>query len=142
MESASRRPYLLRAIYEWALDNHLTPHLLVAADEPDVVVPTGFVQDGRIVLNIAPEAVSGFDPGTDPLFFSARFGGRSREIEVPVRAVLAVYARENGEGIDLGPPEPATPSPDGSNKTGPGDSHDGNKPASTGRGKPKLHVVK
>ncbi len=107
--SRSRRPYLIRAVYDWATDNGCTPHMLVAADYPGVVVPKEFVQEGRITLNIAPMAVQGLNLEIEPIWFSARFSGRSFEVSVPSGAVLAVFARENGEGIVFGEVEPALP---------------------------------
>jgi stringent starvation protein B len=106
--SASRRPYLIRAINDWALDNGFTPYLLVAADEPGVAVPRSFVKDGRIALDISPMAVRDLNLDCDPIFFSARFGGKPYELVIPARAVLAIYARENSEGIVFGAPEPAS----------------------------------
>jgi len=111
MTSRSRRPYLIRAIYEWAVDNAFTPHVLVAADEPGVDVPRQYVQDGRITLNISPMAVQSLDLRGDPIWFSARFAGRAHDVFIPARAVLAVFARENGEGVVFGEPEPPTDSP-------------------------------
>lgn len=99
----SHRPYLLRALYEWIADNGLTPHLLVEATQPGVMVPAHAVSDGRIVLNVAERAVSGLDMGNDLIRFSARFGGVSHSVSVPVGAVLAIYARENGQGMALPP---------------------------------------
>lgn len=107
--SRSRRPYLIRAVYDWASDNGYTPHMLVAADYPGVIVPQEFVQDGRITLNIAPMAVQGLNLEIEPIWFSARFSGRSFEVSVPSGAVLAVFARENGEGIMFGEVEPVQP---------------------------------
>lgn len=109
MSQRSRRPYLIRAIYDWATDNGFTPHLLVAADVEGVVVPREYVQEGRITLNVSPMAVQSLDLQADPIWFSARFGGRAFEVQVPVGAVLAVFARENGEGIVFGDIEPAPP---------------------------------
>lgn len=100
----SHRPYLLRALYEWIADNGLTPHLLVDATRPQVHVPTHAVKDGRIVLNVAERAVAALEMGNDIIRFSARFGGVSHAVSVPVSAVLAIYARENGQGMAL-PPE-------------------------------------
>lgn len=108
--SKSRRPYLIRAIYDWCVDNGHTPHMLVASDYPGVNVPRDFVQEGRITLNISPMATQGLDLQADPIWFSARFGGRSHDIVIPTGAVLAVFARENGEGVVFGEVEP--PSPD------------------------------
>ena len=95
----STRPYLIRAINEWACENNLTPHLLVNALAEGVVVPTQFVKDGQIVLNINPSAVQSIELGNEWILFSARFSGKAMNIEVPVHAVLAIYARENGQGI-------------------------------------------
>jgi stringent starvation protein B len=92
------RPYLLRAFFDWIVDNDCTPHLVVDADYPAVQVPTQFVQDGQIVLNISPSAVTGFSLDMDQLSFNARFGGQPMQVYVPLGAVLAIYARENGEG--------------------------------------------
>lgn len=101
----SHRPYLLRALYEWIADNGLTPHLLVDATRPQVMVPSHAVKDGRIVLNVAQRAVAGLEMTNDLIRFSARFGGVSHTVSVPVSAVLAIYARENGQGMALPPEE-------------------------------------
>ena len=102
----------MRAIYEWIVDNGLTPHLLVKADGEDVVVPQSYVKDGRIVLGIAPRAVRSLDLGNDFISFGARFAGRHFDVCVPVRSVLAVYAKENGKGIALSEEEePPTAGP-------------------------------
>jgi stringent starvation protein B len=97
----SHRPYLLRALYEWIADNGMTPHLLVDATRPHVQVPTHAVKDGRIVLNVAERAVAGLQMTNEVIRFSARFGGVSHAVSVPVSAVLAIYARENGQGMAL-----------------------------------------
>lgn len=102
----SRRPYLIRAIYEWCVDNGHTPHLLVAADYPGVNVPLQFVQEGRITLNLSPMAVQTLNIEDDPIWFSARFSGRPFDVVVPTGAVLAIFARENGEGLVFGEVEP------------------------------------
>jgi len=99
------RPYLARAIYEWICDNQLTPHLLVNATHPQTIVPEQFVQDGQIVLNIAPHAVHQFHMSNEAITFSARFSGASRELYVPIEAVLGLYARENGQGLFFDPAE-------------------------------------
>jgi len=97
----SHRPYLLRALYEWIADNGMTPHLLVDATRPHVQVPTHAVKDGRIVLNVAERAVANLQMSNDVISFSARFGGVSHAVSVPVSAVLAIYARETGQGMAL-----------------------------------------
>lgn len=106
----SNRPYLIRALYEWLVDNNLTPHLLVDAQKQDVIVPLQFVEEGRIVLNVAPTAVRGLELGNDFITFNARFGGTPMDVVVPPDAVLGIYARENGRGM-LFPDE--APSEDG-----------------------------
>lgn len=104
----SHRPYLLRALYEWVVDNGMTPHVLVDAQMPGVTVPRHAVKDGRIVLNIADRAVSRLDMGNDSLRFTARFGGVSQAVNVPLYAIIALYARETGHGMAL----PADPGSD------------------------------
>lgn len=98
-----RRPYLLRAFYEWLLDNQLTPHLVVDAMLPGVNVPMEYARDGQIVLNIAPRAVGNLELANDEVRFNARFGGVPRQVSVPLAAVLAIYARENGAGTMFEP---------------------------------------
>ena len=98
-----RRPYLLRAFYEWLLDNQLTPHLVVDVMMPGVNVPMEYARDGQIVLNIAPRAVGNHELANDEVRFNARFGGVPRQVNVPLAAVLAIYARENGAGTMFEP---------------------------------------
>lgn len=107
----SQRPYLLRALYEWIVDNGMTPYVLVDATRPGVRVPAHAVQDGRIVLNIAERAVAHLQMEDDALRFTARFGGVSQAVVVPVAAVVAIYARETGQGMAL-PEEPRPPAAD------------------------------
>lgn len=95
----SSRPYLLRAIYEWLLDNDLTPYVMIDAKYADVVVPKQFVEDGRIILNISPQAVGGLVMSNQSLEFDARFSGVAQHIYAPVAAVMAIYAFENGRGM-------------------------------------------
>ncbi len=136
--SRSRRPYLIRAIYEWATDNGYTPHLLVAADYEGVAVPREYVQEGRITLNVSGMAVQSLDLQSDPIWFSARFSGRSFDVYVPSGAVLAVFARENGEGIVFGEVEPPVPA-DGKSRDS-GNDEPPKPPRPSGR--PNLRVVK
>ena len=98
-----RRPYLLRAFYEGLLDNQLTPHLVVDVTLPGVNVPMEYARDGQIVLNIAPRAVGNLELANDEVRFNARFGGVPRQVYVPLAAVLAIYARENGAGTMFEP---------------------------------------
>lgn len=114
----SNRPYLLRALHEWIEDNGLTPHLLVDATVDGVRVPPGAAKDGRVVLNIAARAVSQLDIGNEHVGFLARFGGVSQAVHIPLAAVLAVYAQENGQGMMFpaedapSEPPPTTTAPD------------------------------
>jgi len=100
--STSSRPYLLRAIYEWLLDNNLTPHIVIAADMPGVEVPSSHIEKGQLVLNISPDACRDLLLGDEELTFSARFGGVPKQIRLPVDAVMAIYARENSLGMVFG----------------------------------------
>lgn len=95
----SNKPYLIRALYEWICDNELTSHIVVAADFPDTQVPLQYVQDGRIVLNISPQAVSNFLVDNNAIQFDARFSGQPFALYIPIEAVMAIYAKENGEGM-------------------------------------------
>ncbi|MBE2263741.1 MAG: ClpXP protease specificity-enhancing factor [Burkholderiaceae bacterium] len=97
-DPTSTRPYLIRALYEWCTDNGFTPYVAVRVDE-SVRVPLEFVKDGEIVLNIGFDATSGMKLGNEFIEFKARFGGVAREIVVPVGHVMAIYARENGQGM-------------------------------------------
>lgn len=98
LKMTPNRPYLLRAFYEWIVDNNLTPYLVVDATLPGVKVPLQHVQNGQIVLNINPSAVGNLLLGNDAVTFNARFGGSPFALYIPQRAVLAIYARENGAG--------------------------------------------
>ena len=93
------RPYMVRAIFEWLEDNNLTPHIMVDTTQPNVTVPVEYVQDGRIVLNIASRATGNLVINNDFINFHARFGGVSQELWVPMQAVMGIYARENSQGM-------------------------------------------
>ena len=97
-DSSSTRPYLIRALYEWCTDNGFTPYVAVRVDE-GVRVPNEYVKDGEIVLNISFDATSSLKLGNEFIEFKARFAGTAREIQVPISHVLAIYARENGQGM-------------------------------------------
>ncbi|TVM08349.1 MAG: ClpXP protease specificity-enhancing factor [Halomonas sp.] len=107
----SSRPYLARALYEWLVDNELTPYLVVDATLPDVEVPRQFVQNGQIVLNVAPTAVRDLMIENDAISFNARFGGHPMQVMIPLPALIAIYARENGAGMVFGH-EPELDAPD------------------------------
>jgi stringent starvation protein B len=134
----SSRPYLIRALYEWIVENDCTPHILVNADYPNVLVPPGYASDGQIVLNIAPGAIRQLHMDNEAVSFDGRFGGVAHSLYVPTQAVLAIYARENGQGMvfDL---EPTSPDDDSSGK--PEKSAPKSAPAKP-QGRPSLKVVK
>ena len=98
MDMTSNKPYLIRAFYEWIVDNNLTPYLVVNASVQGCKVPTQHIQNGQIVLNILPSAVGNMLMGNEVITFNARFGGKPFALTVPIKAVLAIYARENGAG--------------------------------------------
>jgi stringent starvation protein B len=98
MSSATTKPYLLRAIHDWCVDSGFTPHLAVIVDD-SVVVPPGYARDGQIVLNIGADATANLELGNEAVTFQARFGGVSQHLYIPVSHVLAIYARENGQGM-------------------------------------------
>jgi len=129
----SNRPYLIRALYEWLVDNDMTPHLLVDASYQGVEVPEQFVEDGRIVLNINPSAVLNLELQNDLISFNARFGGRETHVFVPPMAVLGIYSRENGRGM-LFPEELE----DAEHESSPDTDPEPQPP----KGKPSLKVVK
>lgn len=140
---SSNRPYLLRAIYDWISDNNLTPYVLVDATFKGVQVPPQVIKNGQVVLNLAMRAVASLDLGNEWVSFQARFSGASQTIHIPVQAILALYAQENGQGMmfpaeeeggDM--PPPSAPEPD---DTPPAPSAGGDKPK---RGAPHLRVVK
>ena len=158
MSEISTKPYLLRAIYEWCTDNGYTPYIAAAVDAR-TRVPREFVKNGEIVLNISFSATSGLKMGNDYIDFHARFGGVSREISIPVSNVVAIYARENGQGMAFeaapmqadeeieaaddgakAPPLSAVPSAEseGADKPGP---DDGGEPPKKG-GRPTLTRIK
>ena len=106
-QSSSTRPYLVRALHEWCTDNGLTPYIAVLVDDT-VQVPREYVNNGEIVLNISFDATSNLQLGNEFVVFKARFGGVAREISVPVGRVIAIYARENGQGMAFPAPTSAT----------------------------------
>ncbi|MFC3607186.1 ClpXP protease specificity-enhancing factor [Stutzerimonas tarimensis] len=127
----SSRPYLVRALYEWIVANDCTPHLLVNTEYSRVQVPAGYASEGQIVLNVSPNAVRHLDMDNDAITFEGRFGGSAHSLYIPVPAVMAIYARENGQGMvfdnEPGPPEGDAPSAGGESRP---------------NGRPSLKVVK
>ena len=124
------RPYLLRALYEWISDNGMTPHILVDADYEDVDVPEQAIQKGKVILNIDQAAVNELELGNELVHFSARFSGQRHIVRVPVDAVLAIYSKENGQGMMFAQDDESDP---------PGGPGDGEKPKMK---RPHLRVVK
>ncbi|MFK7956099.1 MAG: ClpXP protease specificity-enhancing factor [Lysobacterales bacterium] len=137
----SSRPYLIRALYDWIVDSDLTPYLLADATIEGVDVPAQGVKDDRIVLNLAPHAVQNIVLGNDAVSFSARFSGASRTVYLPVSAVLAVYAKENGHGMMFAADDEDSLSAGTDDLAGDSDKNDG-PDGGPGRGKSHLKVVK
>jgi len=150
----TRRPYLIRAFNDWILDNGLTPYLSVNAEYEGVEVPRDFVMDGEIVLNISPTSVRNLELGQEYILFDARFSGRGYQIVIPIKSVIAIFARENGEGmaflyekpgpaVDLRTQEMILKSivADEMDSDGDGDGPDEPPPKSPA-GRPSLKVVK
>lgn len=142
MAMSSSRPYMIRALYDWIVDNNCTPYILVDAMMSGVEVPQQHVnKDGQIVLNISPTAVMGLSLDNQAVSFNARFGGIPTDIFVPSRAVLGIYARENGQGMVFEPelePEPEPTPPKGPAKK----PVAAEKPVVKSAGRPSLRVVK
>lgn len=118
----SSRPYLVRALYEWINDNGLTPYVLADASISGVVVPESAIQDGKVTLNISAQAVQSLQLDNDAISFNARFGGAPFRVSLPIPAVSAIYARENGQGMMFPAEEPdvAKPLPEGAESDQPG----------------------
>lgn len=135
MTMTSHRPYMVRALNEWILENNCTPYILVNAYDEGVEVPQGYVKDGQIILNISPVAVKGLVISNDGVEFEGRFGGIPSRVYVPSSAILGIYAKENGQGMifetDDPIPEPPSPTPSNNGE---------NAPKKNGR--PSLRVVK
>lgn len=135
----SPTPYLLRALYEWICDNQMTPYLRVVVDSDAVVVPTEYVENGVIVLNVRPSAVRGFEIGDDAVVFSARFNGVPFNVFIPIPCVQAIYSRETGQGLvffeDGAEPERSRSCAESDECSDDGTTRPG------GRGKPNLRLV-
>jgi stringent starvation protein B len=124
----SQKPYLIRAVYEWLIDNGATPYLLVDTSFEGVIVPEAFINDSKIVLNIAPDAVQHYEVNNKNIYFSARFSGKRMELFIPIEAVLSIYGKENNQGMFFSEEQTSPPTPP-SNST-------------KEKGKPKLMIVK
>lgn len=140
-ELSSSRPYLIRALYEWILDNECTPQILVDASVPSIQVPFDFVSNGQIVLNISPNAVRDLSIDNDGVFFNARFGGVPMDVYVPTLAILAIYTRETNEGMAFGS-EAGGSDPEGSGGKKLEPKHDEKNLNDKKPKKPSLKVVK
>ena len=112
MSMTPSQPYLVRAIYEWIVDNALTPYVLVNAEHDATHVPRQYVENGKIVLNLGPIAVNDLDMANDYITFNARFGGKAMDVSFPVASVLAIYAKENGQGMVFNESEGENPPPE------------------------------
>ena len=121
MTMSSSRPYIIRALYDWILENECTPYVLVDAFGKGVEVPQEHVKDGQIVLNISPTAVQSISIANEAMDFDGRFGGIPKKVVVPIRSILGIYAKENGQGMMFesddppDPPDPPEPSEEPSN---------------------------
>lgn len=138
----SRRPYLLRAMHEWISESDCTPHLVVDAAIQGVEVPRQYVRDGKIVLNVSWSATAQLTLGNDEVSFSGRFGGTPMTVRIPLDAVLAIYARETGQGMiftdeESGPAPPSGPEPAPASGPGPASA-----PAGATKRRATLKVVK
>jgi stringent starvation protein B len=133
----SNRPYLIRALYEWIAENDCTPHLLVNAEYPGIQVPPGYANDGQLVLNVSSSAVRHLQLGNDAVSFEGRFGGVPQSLYIPAAAVLAIYARENGQGMVFDSDAPSATDDAGPDDGGPAGTE---PPRPSGR--PSLKVVK
>lgn len=151
------QPYLLRAFYDWIIDNDLTPYMVIDVNYPNVLVPTKFINDGQIVLNLSPSACVNFNMDLEYIEFQARFSGQPMNVSFPVASVSAVYAKENGAGTVFTVPEPpevveapeekppikkSTLSSLKSVASKPATSDDDDKPPTKPTNKPGLRIVK
>lgn len=131
MSMSPSRPYILRALYEWIVDNDCTPYILVDASLENVMVPEQYVKNGQIVLNISPTAVMDLDINNSAVAFNGRFGGVATDIYAPVGAVIGIYARENGQGMVFEPETEGEPPPDDTppDASGPDGGDSGRRPS-------------
>jgi stringent starvation protein B len=127
LRKTKQRPYLIRAMHEWMMDNGFTPHIVADATVTGLIVPSAHIKEGKIVLNVSHSATHGLVLGNDEIAFEARFDGVARQVSVPVQAVLGIYARETGQGMVFAAEDPPVPS---------GDTPPGASP------RPTLRVVK
>lgn len=136
-----RRPYLLRAMHEWISDSQYTPHIVVDAGVSGVEVPRQYVQDGKIVLNVSGSATAQLKLGNDEVSFSGRFGGTAMTVRIPMQAILAIYARETGQGMIFSEEE-AAPPPESKPPGSPSPQQPSSAKPSGASGRARLKVVK
>lgn len=142
MTMSSSRPYIVRALYDWIIENDCTPYILVNAFGDDVEVPQEHVKDGQIILNISPSAVQNLFIRSEAIDFDGRFAGIPKRVYVPIAAVMGIYAKENGQGMifDADANLPKPPSPTGTDDS-PATKKADPTPSNKGK-KPALRVVK
>ena len=142
MTMSSSRPYIVRALYDWIIENDCTPYILVNAFADDVEVPLEHVKDGQIILNISPSAVQSLFIRSEAIDFDGRFAGIPKRVYVPIAAVMGIYAKENGQGMifDSEANLPKPPSPSGVDDSG--DKKGADSKSSNSGKKPALRVVK
>ncbi|MGB3726277.1 MAG: ClpXP protease specificity-enhancing factor [Glaciecola sp.] len=141
-DMSSNQPYLLRAFFDWIVDNDLTPYMVVDVSQPDVEVPMQFVNDGQIVLNVSPSACVNFSIDTQWVQFQARFSGQPMLVSFPCSAVGAIYAKENGAGTVFTVPEPQPPEPTKATPELSSVESSANKKPASSTSKPGLRIVK
>lgn len=141
---SSSRPYLLRALLDWILDNNGTPQIVVDSTCADAMVPSEYARDGQIVLNVHPDAVQAFELTNESVSFSARFQGQPRDVYVPMRAVNAIFARENGDGMAFAPDAALSSSNPSAEEAGPkgADTEASATATASAARRPSLKVVK
>ncbi len=147
IEMTSNKPYLVRAFYEWIVDNDLTPYIAVDCSVYGVIVPPAYITDNQIVLNISPASVGGISMAGEAIEFSARFGGKLEHLVIPFGAIGAIYAKENGVGTALPIEHPAEPENEPAEKKTELSAVDANtntneEVISAKKGKPSLKVIK
>ncbi len=142
MTMSSSRPYIVRALYDWIIENECTPYILVNAFDDNVEVPQEHVKDGQIILNISPSAVQSLFIRGEAVEFDGRFAGIPKRVYVPIASVMGIYAKENGQGMIFDPDAslPKPPNPTGTNDPA-GLRGPNTKPSASGK-KPALRVVK
>lgn len=136
----SNRPYLIRAIYDWIVDHELTPYLVADASYEDIHIPTEYVEDNKIILNVSPEACRGLHLDNDKIIFTAKFSGEAMQVMIPPAAVIALYSKENGRGMLFNDESDTSPTPPSDNLESSEDTD--TTVVKTKPGKVKLTLIK